>query len=331
MCESLVAPMTRKVTPFLLLAGLLLGDPAGAQDVESLTAACGGGVAPLEAWCQEVALGFQALQRGIGLSVTGGSDLPGSGSTLGRRLGSAPRIAFTLKGNAVHLGIPQILDGTGAPAPEESFFVPSGQLGIRAGILDGFSLAPTIGGIFSLDLFADLSWAWLPEDQGFLGNALGYGIGARIGVFRESFTLPGVSVSVTRHSMGSVRFGDPAQGDHAYLDFDLSANSLRAVASKYILSLGLLAGVGWDQYSSDVALIAVDPVSAATGQASASGFQTSRVVYFAGASMTFLVLQISGEVGWAEGSDSGPAGRASSGFDPESGTYFGGVALRLTF
>jgi len=332
LCESLVTPVTRRVTPFLLLAGILLGDdPAGAQDVESLTVTCGRGVAPLVAWCQEVALGFQALQRGIGLSVTGGSDLPGTGSTLGRRLGSAPRIAFTLKGNAVDLGIPRILDGTGAPAPEESFFIPSAQLGIRAGILDGFSLAPTIGGILSIDLYAELSGAWLPEDQGFLGNAFGYGIGARIGVFRESFTLPGVSLSVTRHSMGSVEFGDPAQGDHAALDFDLSATSVRAVASKSIQSLGLLAGAGWDRYDSDVELFAADPVSAATGQASAPGFQTDRVVYFAGASMTFLVLQISGELGWAGGSDGSPAGRANSGFDPESGTYFGGVALRLTF
>ena len=331
MCESMVAPMTRRVTPFLLLAGVLLGDPAGAQDVESLTVTCGRGVAPLEGWCREVALGFQALQRGIGLSVTGGSDLPGSGSTLGRRLGSVPRIAFTLQGNAVDLGIPRILDGAGAPAPEESFIVPSGQLGIRAGVLDGFSLAPTIGGILSLDLYADLTWVRLPKGQGFQGNASGYGIGARIGVLRESFTLPGVSLSATRHSMGSVEFGDPAQGDYADLDFDLSATSVRAVASKSILSLALLAGAGWDRYTSDVALNAVDPVSAATGQASASGFSTSRVVCFGGASMTFLVLQISGEVGWAGGSDSSPVGRAASGFDPESGTLFGGVALRLTF
>jgi hypothetical protein len=131
--------------------------------------------------------------------------------------------------------------------------------------------------------------------------------------------------------MGSVEFGDPAQGDYADLDFDLSATSVRAVASKSILSLALLAGAGWDRYTSDVALNAVDPVSAATGQASASGFSTSRVVYLGGASMTFLVLQISGEVGWAGGSDSSPVGRAASGFDPESGTLFGGVALRLTF
>ena len=322
--------MKRRLTPLLLLVGLLPGAPAVAQDVASLTVACGDGSASMGAWCQEVALGFQALQRGIGLSVTGGSDLPGSGSTLGRRLGSVPRIAFTLKGSAVRLGIPRILDGTGAPSAKESFFVPSGQLGIRAGVLDGFSLAPTIGGILSLDLFADLSWVRLPGDQGFMKSISGYGIGARFGVFRESFTLPGVSLSVTRHSMGSVEFGDRTQGDHTALDFDLSATSFRAVASKSILSLALLAGAGWDRYSSDVALIAVDPVSAATGQASASGFNTSRVVYFAGASMTFLVLQISGEVGWAGGSDA-PAGRASSGFDPESGTLFGGVALRLTF
>ena len=319
------------MTPLLLLAGLLLGDPAEAQDVASLTVMCGGGgSSSLGAWCQEVALGLQALQRGIGLSVTGGSDLPGSGSTLGRRLGSVPRIAFTLKGNAIRLGTPRILDGAGAPSAKESFFVTSGQLGVRAGVLDGFSLAPTIGGILSLDLYADGSWVRLPGDQGFLESISGYGIGARIGIFRESFTLPGVSLSVTRHSMGSVELGDRTQGDQAALDFDLSATSMRAVASKSILSLALLAGAGWDRYSSDVALIAVDPVTAATGQASASGFNTSRTVYFAGASMTFLVLQISGELGWAGGSDS-PVGRASSGFDPGSGTYFGGVALRLTF
>jgi hypothetical protein len=283
------------------------------------------------AWCQEVALGFQALQRGVGLSVAGGSDLPGSGSTLGRRLGSTPRIAFTLNGNAVRLGIPRILDGGGAPAPQESFFVPSGHFGIRAGVLDGFSLAPTVGGILSLDLFAQGTWVRLPGDRGFQESISGYGIGARIGVFRESFTLPGLSLSLARHSVGSVHFGDRNRGDHASLDFDLAATSLRAVASKSILSMGLLAGAGWDRYSSDVALIAIDPLSSSTGQASASGFATSRAVYFAGASWTYLVVQLSGEVGWAGGASGGPGARPASGFDPSSGTFFGGVALRLTF
>jgi hypothetical protein len=131
--------------------------------------------------------------------------------------------------------------------------------------------------------------------------------------------------------VGSFTYGLVDRGDPASVTFDVDAASIRAVASKSILSLALLAGAGWDRYSSHVDMTAVDPISSLTGRASTSGFRTSRTVYFAGASMTFLVLQVSGEVGWGSGGDASPRVRGPSGFDPTSGTLFGGVAFRLTF
>ena len=35
-----------------------------------------------------------------------------------------------------------------------------------------------------------------------------YGVGARLGLLRESFTMPGISVSLMYHRLGTVSYGD---------------------------------------------------------------------------------------------------------------------------
>lgn len=318
-------------------AALLWALPAGVagqEQVTGLAATCGGAAAELRAWCTEVALAAQGTQGAVGLAVTGGNPVPGSASTLGRRVGSTPRISVAARGTLSGGRIPEVRSGVTVPAPGESFIPPGLRLSSAVGLVDGLSLAPTIGGILSLDLLASLSIVSLPGSRGYDGSVWGWGLGGRVGLLRESFTLPGVSVSLVRYGVGSVSLGDPTAGDRGRLTVDPAVTSIRAVAGKDLVGLGVLAGIGWDRFGGDAEVVARIPATATEpaleGRASTDDFDPSRRVYFAGLSLNLLILQLSAEGGWASGYDAVP-GRAAGGFDPTDGSLYGSLSVRLTY
>lgn len=318
------------------LTALLLPPPSPAaaqEDPEGLALECAGGIGgtELHRWCLETALAARAVQGEIAILAAGGSDVPGTANTVGRRLGTTPRIALTVRLAGADAAIPDVRQYRDGPAPEASFLAPSLQAQGVMGVFEGFSPAPTVGGLLALDLVAGGSWVFLPEDRGFDGGAGGYLVGVRIGLLRESFTLPGVSVGVTRRGLGDVRLGGEA--DDGEVDADLDVTSLRATVGKDFLAVGILGGIGWDRVTGDVRIRARAEeagLPALEGTAVSGAFETTRVSYFGGATLTFLILQLSAEVGWAEGLDALP-GRASGGYDPTDGRLFGSLSLRITF
>jgi len=310
----------------VLAAGLaLFPGPArgaaqgGAQDpFELLRIECAGGANPdLVDRCGDAAVALEALRGGVSLLAAGGSDVPGTASTIGLRLGTVPRVSVALRLSAARLRTPEVLSGTASPGTD-AFFATALQVNATVGLLRGFSLDATLGGDLLL----------LPGGPGFQDQKSALAFGARLGLLRESFTLPGISLSVMQRNGGTVRFGDLTQGDAAQLEWDLSTTSVRATVGKDLLALGLMGGVGWDWSRGDVrmTLSNTGPGSDAT----ASGdFRTRRTVYFGGASLTFLIAQISLEGGWATGFTGLPAQQAD--FDPGKAVPFGSLALRLTF
>jgi len=100
---------------------------------------------------------------------------------------------------------------------------------------------------------------------------------------------------------------------------------------KDIRGVGFFGGVGWDRYSGDATLAVTDPAGGDLDAAGSGKLESERTLLFLGASRTFLTLQISGEVGWAEGFDPALPQTSQGGFDPGAGSYFGSLALRLTF
>jgi hypothetical protein len=213
----------------------------------------------------------------------------------------------------------------------EGFFVPSMSLAGAVGLFTGFSPAPTVGGVLSLDVTGSTHWIFAPGERGFQEGLLGWGLGVRLGILRESFTLPGVSVSLTRRWMGSTAVGNVDRGDPAEAVFDLNVTSLRGVVGKDILGFGLLAGLGWDRDSGEGTIRARVPAGGPEGTAAASDLVSKRVVFFGGASRTFLILQVSGEVGWSRALD--PELPREPGADrfPSPTAYFASIAARLTF
>lgn len=325
-----MSPRRRRVGA--ALGGALLTLVAGSsraqgQNVAALANQCtlAGGNA---AQCTELAITARSLQGHVGLMAGLGSEVSGSAGTLGRRLGATPRIAGGLRLAFANVALPDLYD-TGSDLPRETKFVlPSLRAGVAVGLFDGFSLVPTVGGVLSLDLFAGTSVLFLPSGEGFQKHAGALTLGGRVGIFRESFTLPGVAVSVSRRNLGSVRLGD-ANGPWGGVDLAPHVTSLRVTVGKDLLGVGILAGAGKDWYGGR-ATIQVRESGGNVISANDSDYGHGRSVIFGGASMNFLILQVSSEVGFARGFSSVP-GQEGSNFDPTAGTFYGSLAFRLTF
>jgi len=326
----------------MLAAGLMVLPAAAQETREAMAAECTGANAVLAPLCLESVLVLEAARGAVGLAAAQGTPVPGSTSTLGRRLGTSPRLALSLRGALTRASMPDPRSGE-APARERSFWVPAVEGGFTLGVLDGFSVLPTVGGILSLDLLGSVGVAPLSEDEGFDGSTQWFGYGARLGLLRESFTMPGVSVSAQRRHLTDIQWDTPADRASAVFDltdraravFDPTVTSFRATVGKDFLAFGILGGWGWEWYGGRSAVAverssSVLRIAAFTGSAESDDFESDRVLFFGGISYTFLVLQLAAEGGFTTGWDDVP-GRSQAGYDPTGGTIFGSISGRLTF
>lgn len=346
----------------------LAAAPAAAQE-SRLAAPCNDTGLPQSAreTCITVAQAVESAQPQLGIVLTGGNPTLGTASTGGIRLGVLPRVSATAKANLVFVRLPDILaesaggavqtlnDATGIPVPALS-----GTASI--GVYPGISLAPTVGGVGAVDLLGSASWLPLStfDVEGFDEDTPGfsYGVGARLGLLRESFTMPGVSVSLMYHKLGRVTYGNVCEnpglggvgirgdgyeatagpclgggGDPGEFSLDLSSWSSRAAVSKRLLGLGLTAGVGYDRFGSDVGfgLRSRCPVVGGDCYFRASGLEVDngRWSGFVNGSFSLLFATLGAEVGWLQGEQALQGFPSASDFDPESGTFFGSLGFRL--
>lgn len=313
---------------------------AAQAEITGLAEECGGGDPSATIRCRETALRTQAARGAVGLIATGGPVLAGSAGTVGLRIGNVPRIsvAARLRGADASFASASLPPYTPSPPPPPAGTVAGDDVSVTGldltgvvGVFDGFSPAPTVGGLLSLDVLATGTVLFLPEDRGFPSSEFVYGVGGRVGLLRESFTLPGASVSVVRRWGGEMTVGGGGPGA-ASGAFDLSLTSFRATVGKDLVGVGLLLGAGLDRYSGGMSIATTSlsgGVDDPAWEATTGDFTDTRPLLFGGASLSFLVLQISAELGWADGFDR-ISGR-TSGFDPTAGSWFGGLGVRLTY
>ncbi len=304
------------------LALCLVAFPAEAQsDREGLRSVCeAGGRASLA--CVEGVLGVEALVGGLGTAFSLGSEFPGSASTLGRRYGTTPRVATSLR-----LGIADVAyPGIGGSGKGASSWIPSLEGAVAVGVFDGFRPRPTVGGVLAVDLMATAGMAFLPEGGGFGGAQAAFGYGLRLGLVRESFSLPGLTVSLVRRHGGGVEWNGVGgrQPDAVRLD-GVTNTSIRAVVGREFRALGIQAGVGWDGASADGVFTPTGATSVAF-----DAYEADRRLFFGGVTATWLVVQFHGELAYAGGFDAAPEG-AETGYDPSAGSLMASLAFRLLF
>lgn len=341
--------MTKK-TWALAAAAALFAAPAAAQNDIETVCTTGVPVVAVEE-CTIVAQAVDAAQPQLGILMAGGNPTLGTASTGGVRLGLIPRVSLTGRINVVGARLPDIRES--ADGGTDKFTVPAPAVGanLSIGLTQGFSVAPMIGGFGAIDLLGSVSVLPLEligEDFG--DNAFSWGAGARVGLIRESFVTPGVSVSLMYRSLGDVSFGEvcsgtevpiadnrsacSGDGDFGEIEFGLDNWSARAAISKRFLGLGLTAGVGYDRFetSADFAVRAPGP-PAGTEQVyrfNDVAVDNDRWSAFLDGSFTILFGSLVAEVGWMQGSDPIEGFPAASDFDPKEGTFFGSLGARLS-
>jgi hypothetical protein len=198
-------------------------------------------------------------------------------------------------------------------------------------VFPGFSIASTIAGFLSLDALGSIGTIPLPRGEGFDDSSpITWSAGARIGLLRESFTAPGVSVSAMYRALGDVTYGSETLNDRDafFRVSDYRMTAVRGTVGKRFLGFGLTAGIAYDNVSADLTGTVRDPgVLAPTRLLTImeENRKTDRIAYFGNASFTFLVLSLVAEIGWQQG------GNAITDATPllEKSALFGSIALRL--
>lgn len=282
--------------------------------------------------CNLIVQTLDILQPPLGLAVSGGNPVPGTASTLGLRLGSFPRISVGGRLTLVGVDLPQVLD---FDRNDEIDFTLTGlSLDAAVGILQGGSPLPTLGGVGSVDLLASIGFLPLSSGAGFRsGSRFSWALGLRGGIFRESFTVPGVSISAIYRHLARSTLGDPDLFDtDGFLDLSISNLSLRAAASKRIFGLGITAGAGYDLYSSSgrFGFVNPEPSGDAEYRLGFSRLRNNRTSLFANFSYTLLILHLVGELGWQQGTDLISAPLPANARIDTGGRLFGGLAARLS-
>lgn len=257
----------------------------------------------------------RALEDGVGLLLAGGGSFPVSPSTAGHRMLGSPRLRVDLGTTAVTFRHPDLGRAASGSSldPSRRRMLGATRLSVGAGILEGFSPLPTVGGIGSLDLVGEVRHlAYLGGSEG-PDRSFGWGAGAHVGLLRESFTLPGVTVSLTHRRAGSTRYapgGSDASG--AEITLDPRVTSLRGVVGKDLLFLGLSGGVQRDRiHGGQEIMLGGLPVSLPAST------HNTRTTWFGGVNLTFVVAQLSAEFGWSP--------------DEDGNALLGSVSFRVTY
>ena len=317
--------------PFLtsMLFMAAIATPLGAQ-LESASDRFGGSCASassgVRGHCFRVAEAVQIMEPRAAIVLTGGNPVPGTASTLGMRIGTLPRMSIAARVSAARVALPGIQRATNTD--ELSFTPIAVGLDASVGLFNGLTLASTVGGFASVDLLASIGRLQLSTDDDFAGSLTSWSGGARVGILRESFTAPGVSVSAMYRRLGDLTYGDAelASTDGWFRLEDMSGWSVRAAASKRVLGFGLTAGAGHDWYSADASARVRDAGTTITLQE--DELESSRTTFFGNAAFTLMILHTVAELGWQSGGSSDPV-ITTTGRLEKAGLY-GSLAIRLS-
>lgn len=308
------AALALALAPAHVAAQKLLGLEGQCVAGAASAAACAGAVETLD-----------VLLGRVPRIAAGGNPVPGTASTIGRRIG-APRVTLAARVSGGRFEVP----GEATPSDAEGTGAGSLNVDVSIGLLNGFSPAPTVGGVGSVDLLASAGTVLMPSSVGFPGDKpFTWMAGLRLGILRESFTAPGISLSGTYRRVGRLERGDvapAANSSHIRLD-DLSQVAVSAAIGKRLTLLALTAGVGYDWYSGE-ARVRVAGAGGGSHEVNES-IDDARAHLLANLGWTVRVWTLSLELGWQSSGNTFGDGRSSvSGVG--GGGLFASLAARLT-
>lgn len=259
--------------------------------------------------CQKAIDLFKYLGPQLGAVLAGGNATQGVSGTLG----GPGHFSLGLRANVLNGSLPEVdrvvPNTTGAQSTtygidEQLIGFVTADLGI--GVLSGLQSS----GFGSVDLLVSASY--LPSydnvniDIGVPSGSLKFGLGAKVGLMRETATRPGISLSYLDRGLPTVTITGKSGDDRLVLaDLSVRSRSWRAVAGKSFLFLGIGGGFGQDSYDSNANItVTVAPRAATPGGSGGPidlGQKLTRNNVFGTAWINARVFRIVGEIGRVSG------------------------------
>ncbi len=272
---------------------------AGVGDVVAQSegnALCAG--APFPGECSVAAAAISLVHPRVGLALWGGNPIPGTAGTAGFRIGRTPRISAAGRVALVPAALPPLLD-RGAPLTRTAT-VTALSLQSSMALVHGASPLPTVGGVFAMDIIARITAARVPPGRGFQrGDVWGVSGGLRLGLLRESFTLPGASLTALYGRSTTVTFGDPSGvSTDGYVRGAVSGLRVTGAVSRRLLGMRLSGGASWDRYTTVAQAGYVGLPTSGPGSAVEGDMVMTRWSGFGSMTWTRLIYHTTLEIGW---------------------------------
>lgn len=183
---------------------------------------------------------INAAGESLGRSIVAGSPTTGPANTTGG-------LGHFHVGVAATAASVTVVDPRNLSRDEEFYVTTASVYGVL-GIARGWTLAPGLGGLGSVDLILRLGVVADVED--YQPDTGSLSIGARIGVLRDGPGVPAISATILHTSLDEIEFGDPDDDDIRFAG-ELDVLSIRADISKDLIALTPFAGAGVDRTTID--------------------------------------------------------------------------------
>lgn len=259
--------------------------------------------------CQKAIDLFRYLAPQLGTIVAGGNPTQGLTGTLG----GPGHFSFGIRANGLNGSIPEIdrvvPNTRGArvdayPIDEQLVGFATADLGV--GVFKGMASS----GFGALDVLVSASY--LPEysnpsvEVSEPSGGFKFGLGAKVGLLRETSARPGIAVSYLVRQLPTVAITGKSGDDRLFLnDVNIKAKSWRATAGKSFLFVGFGGGFGRDTYDSDADItVTVAPREATQGGTGGPVRLTqdlTRTNFFGTVWLNAKVMRIVGELGRVSG------------------------------
>lgn len=336
----------RTAASLAAIAALVASAPRAAHAQNGpLATACAAQALPLRDACQKSVDLIDYFAPQLGALVAGGNTELGRGGATG----GAGHFSVGLRVNALRSPVPQVQDVTlsalgatrtrvGVDGAWIGFPVADAAIGVFGGLPVGLT---TIGGVDVL-----VNAAYLPnvsQEQVAIrtdGGSVRFGLGARLGLLRETAFVPGVSLSVLRRSLPttSITATTDAGDRFGIRDARVRSDSWRLTVSKNLVVIAIAAGVGEDRYraSADVeASLRAFPTlpGGITGGTLADVPVSQRLTrrnYFVDVTLLNLPLaKLVGEIGRTQGGSLPETYNSFDGRRPDQAYTYGSVGVRV--
>jgi hypothetical protein len=286
--------------------------------------------------CNTAVDGVRAFYPLAGMIVSGGNPVLGTAGALG----GLGHLAVTARVNAIKAALPDPTAGSQSPVPSSfNGAVPAPMVEAALGLVKGLG-----GGLLAVDVLASALILPTGIDNLTVDSnathvseaALGFGYGARVGVFNGRFPIPSVSVSWMHRTMPRLRYGTLGPtfgtGDDFEFTMDLAADNYRAVAGWKFAVLDLAAGIGIDRYKSKDTNIRFhdSPTSPTNVRTVVINPTNTRALAFVNGGLSLAAVKLVGEIGLQAGKDQSFATQFAD-FDPKAAHVFGGIGVRFGF